>query len=145
VGTSEGPAAVDAPALLRAVWRDASAEAAAGRALLAAATARPGRPPRPDVDFLVDTLPAYGRVIVGTDGTIWRERFDPAAPPAGYGLARADAGARWDVHDTTGAWLGPVTLPPRFHLTDAGDDWVAGIHVGDDDVHSPRVYALRRR
>ncbi len=79
------------------------------------------------------------------DGVIWRERFDPAAPPPAAGIARGDPGALWGVPRTTGAWLGAVLVPVRFRLTDAGTDWVAGIHADADDVQTPRVYALRRR
>ncbi len=119
-------------------------EVAAGAATFTRVSGTPGRAPlRPD-QLLVDSLPAYGRVVAGTDGTIWRERFDPAAPPAGYGLARTDAGATWDVHDADGRWLGPVGMPRGLYLTDAGADWVAGIHTGDDDVQTPRVYRVGR-
>jgi hypothetical protein len=124
---------------------DPRAEADGARAILARAMSRPRRPALRAADLLVDTLPAFGRVVVGSDGVIWRERFDPAAPPQAAGMAPADHGALWDVHDATGAWLGAVLVPVRFRLTDAGTDWVAGIHADADDVQTPRVYALRRR
>lgn len=120
-------------------------EIAAARAQLAQAMKDPGRAALRADEILVDSIPAYGRAIVGTDGVIWRERFDPAAPPPASGLARLDRGAIWDVHDTSGIWLGGVQLPPGFFLTDAGTDWVAGIHSDSGDAQSPVVHALRRR
>lgn len=99
---------------------------------------------RPD-EILVDSIPSYGRVVVGTDGVIWRERFDPAAPPAISGLARLDRGAVWEVHEPGGRWLGAVELPPGFYLTDSGPDWIAGIHSDSNDVQTPHVHSLIRR
>lgn len=135
-------------AILRTPGSRRAAEASeidAARSQLAHAMMNPRRAALRADELLVDSIPAYGRAVVGTDGVIWRERFDPAAPPAISGLARLDRGAVWDVHDASGTWLGGVQLPPGFYLTDAGTDWVAGIHSDSGDVQSPLVHALKRR
>lgn len=122
-----------------------SAEADSARVMLARAMSNPLRPPLRTEDLLLDTLPAFGRVVVGTDGVIWRERFDAGAPPAATGVSGGNRGAVWDVHQTNGAWLGAVLTPAHFRLTDAGADWIAGVYADDNDVQTPRVYGLQRR
>jgi hypothetical protein len=92
-----------------------------------------------------DTLPAYGRMLVSKDGTIWREWYAVERDLFIAGMiAWSDSPISWDVHSEDGTWLGSVELPPRFALTSVGEDWVAGIHADENDVQTPRVYRLLR-
>ncbi len=92
-----------------------------------------------------DTLPAYGRMVVSQDGSIWRQQYSIETDVFIAGMiAWADDPIRWDVHAEDGTWLGSVELPPRFALTSVGEDWVAGIHADENDVQTPRVYRLIR-
>ena len=49
---------------------------------------------------------------------------------------------RYQVFDTTGQWLGAVTMPERFRPTDIGPDYVLGICQDEDDIEYIRLYPL---
>lgn len=49
----------------------------------------------------------------------------------------------WSVFDAQGAWLGDVTMPPRFRPLDARGDRVLGVATDDDDVPFLEVRRLR--
>jgi hypothetical protein len=95
--------------------------------------------------LVFDTLPAYGRMVVSQDGSIWRERYEIERDAYLTSMiAWSDDSVPWDVHSEDGSWLGTVRTPPRFALTSVGKDWIAGIHADENDVQTPRVYRLIR-
>ncbi len=91
--------------------------------------------------MIADSLPHFARLVVGTDGRIWRERFTPARPTGLF--ARPDSVTVWDVLAPSGEWLGIVSTPPSFYLTDAGPDWIVGSFADELNVQVPRRYRLR--
>jgi hypothetical protein len=48
------------------------------------------------------------------------------------------------VFDARGAWLGVVTTPARFGVSEIGDDYMAGVWRDADDIEHARVYELRK-
>ena len=94
-------------------------------------------------------MPVLSTVRAGPAGTIWVQRVDGAAdahpmaintpdPPTGWG------GARWDVLDGNGAYLGTVTLSPRTRVTRVLDDRVVGVRWDELDREEVVVWRLVR-
>ncbi|MFW6079970.1 MAG: hypothetical protein ACODAE_10135, partial [Gemmatimonadota bacterium] len=91
-------------------------------ARLADAIAASDPPPSP---------PAVGALILGASGRLWVQR-DRAAPfdDALYGVV---PGARWDVFDTNGRYLGEVRAPDGARPMAASGDTVFGFEIGEYD------------
>jgi hypothetical protein len=80
------------------------------------------------------TRPAYGRLLVGADGSLWaaeQVRY-PAIPRT------------WTVFDADGRLLGDVVMPERFRLDQIGDDWVLGVGLDGLDVEHVQLYRLSK-
>jgi hypothetical protein len=91
---------------------------------------------------VADSISLYRRLVSSRTGEIWRERYDAGTDGR---FTFKPEGVMWDVFTADGSLLGGVLLPTRFTLTDAGEDWLAGIHIDEMDVQTPRVYRLVRR
>jgi hypothetical protein len=81
-----------------------------------------------------DSRPAYGRLLVGADGSLWaaeQGRY-PAIPRT------------WTVFDSTGMLLGNVDMPERFRLYQIGSDWVLGVGLDEYDVEHVQLYRLTK-
>jgi len=76
----------------------------------------------PDFEsVLPTTVPAYSRLLVLDDGTVWVGQWDgfvwlPRLP--------GHPGKRWDVFDPSGDRIRQVIIPTSMRLLDAGEDWV---------------------
>jgi hypothetical protein len=81
---------------------------------------------------VVEALPPYRSVLLDAEGNLWVERY----PPPG------EEHATWDVFDGEGAWLGTLTLPPRFEVREVGADYVLGVWIDELDVEFVRQYGL---
>ena len=79
------------------------------------------------------TMPAYGRVLVDSEGNIWVARYS-IIPPSGV----------WDVFDADGQLLGELQLPPRFHPRQITGSWLIGTSRDELDVERVHVHALRK-
>lgn len=90
---------------------------------------------------VADSISLYRRLVSSRTGEIWRERYDAGTDGR---FTFKPEGVRWDVFTADGSLLGGILLPTRFTLTDAGEDWLAGIHIDEMDVQTPRVYRLVR-
>ena len=55
-----------------------------------------------------------------------------------------EAERRYDVFDSTGAWLGAVDLPPGHEPLEIGSDYLIAAYRDDLYVEFVAVYALRR-
>ena len=53
-----------------------------------------------------------------------------------------DATQRWSVFDPDGRWLGVLTAPEGFHMTDVGADYVLGWATDSLDVAYVQMYGL---
>ncbi|HSW30413.1 MAG TPA: hypothetical protein VLH75_13090 [Longimicrobiales bacterium] len=91
------------------------------------------------------TLPPYGRMVASNNGDIWVGEFVPADETLGVMNPSPTAPTKWSVYSSAGVWLSDVTLPARFRLMDAGQDFVAGVERDENDVERVAVYELRRR
>ncbi len=78
--------------------------------------------------------PLYMGMIVDDARRVWLERYrdDNAQPRI------------WEVIDTDGAWLGTVTLPPRWALYRAGTDYVLGRALDTLGVLRVQVYRMQQ-
>ncbi|MEX0893088.1 MAG: hypothetical protein WEB88_13050 [Gemmatimonadota bacterium] len=99
---------------------------AAGRS---AVENRLGTFPRPD------SVPAFMQILTTRDGGLWLQHY----PLPG------DSTSTWSMLDADGRWLGDVTTPPRFRVTDARADTVLGVWRDELDVSYIRVYHLTPR
>jgi hypothetical protein len=79
------------------------------------------------------SLPLWLRLTGDAVGRIWLTEFTPT-PMRGV--------QRYTVLNGDGAWLGSVTMPPRFRLLDANAQAVLGVQRDDDDVEHIVVYPL---
>lgn len=93
-----------------------------------------------------DQRSAFGRFVPSPTGELWVGEFVvlESFVPGRRGTVIPDRPTTWSVLGRDGAWVADVTLPARFSLLDAGNDYVAGIELDADDVESVVVYRLRR-
>ena len=123
-----GFATLTAPAPPTEAMRAAVAEAGAAQA-----------PPETRAAFrerLLETpaakmLPAYGRFLLGADGSLWLQD--------GY---RGNPNPRTRTAYRDGRAAMRAVLPPDFVATDFGHDWVLGISTDSLDIHAIELHRL---
>jgi hypothetical protein len=82
---------------------------------------------------VADSMPAYrSNFTHDADGNLWIEEY----------RRPGDDLPQWSVFDTAGRYLGIVTGPEGFRLTDVGSDYVLGIVQDELEVERLRRYAL---
>jgi hypothetical protein len=81
-----------------------------------------------------ETLPYFGLLLADTEGNLWAQ--EAAAPTRKAG--------RYFVIDSTGRWLGTVTMPERFQPSFIGPDVLYGIWKDEADVEHVRGYRLSK-
>jgi hypothetical protein len=91
---------------------------------------------------LPDSLAPYGRLVLGARGRLWVQRERPA-PLRGESFLGVP-GARWDVFDADGQYLGLVRAPEGARLQAASGDTVWGYEIGDLDETWVLAYRLVR-
>lgn len=75
--------------------------------------------------------PAHLELLVGEDGNVWVEQFPlPGEAP------------RWRVYSPGGERLATVTMPRRFELMAAGEDYVLGVWKERNDVEYVHMYRI---
>jgi hypothetical protein len=79
-----------------------------------------------------DSMPAQARLMVDAEESIWEQKYN----------IPGDTLDTFAIYDKSGAWLGRLTMPPRFRVSDIGADYVLGIWRDDDDVQFVRLYRL---
>ncbi len=92
-------------------------------------------------EVLPSALPAYSRLLVLDDGSLWVGRWEGI----GWGVRRLPGhpGQRWDVFDPSGKRVREVTVPANMSLLDAGEDWVLVVVRDELNVQRLAVYELR--
>lgn len=85
-----------------------------------------------DAAALIEHIPMYDRLVLGTDGRVWLQRHEPLP-----GDTRT-----WEVFSAGGALVAAAHLPSTFKLTEAGANDVLGIWRNELDVSFVRRYAL---
>jgi hypothetical protein len=81
---------------------------------------------------LPETKPAYGRLLVDSEGNLW---------VAEYSEGRDDEGT-WSVFDPEGRFLGTVETPTGGRVVQIGSDFVLGVWRDELDVEYVRLYEL---
>lgn len=83
----------------------------------------------------VDAPAAFGRIVVGADGSIWVQRDRRDAFPGHLDYLYGVPGAVYDVFESDGRYRHTLRLPPRARLQGArGDTIWAYEHGGFDDI-----------
>jgi hypothetical protein len=90
-----------------------------------------------DAASFPDALPPLAGLAPGPSGEVWVRE---AQPPSTF-----DDGARWTVFAADGAPRGRATVPPRFTLWQAGEDWILGGTTAGDGSERVRMYRVVRR
>jgi hypothetical protein len=95
-----------------------------------------------------ELLPGITSVRAGLDGALWVQRMGPVPDIEPMSVNANEhseglGGSVWDAIATHGSYLGPVTVPPRFRITQITDDAVVGVTRDELDVE--RVMVLRMR
>ena len=80
-----------------------------------------------------ETLPFFDRILVDRTGHLWVKEFGFESEPG-----------RWQVFGPDGGWLGALSTPAGFRVTDIGHDHVLGVDVDSLGVERVRLYALAR-
>ena len=96
-------------------------------------------------------LPAFGQLAIDAGGNVWARMYDHLDAVAFFdhsSFSRAsrrptlEGSRRWRVINGTGQYLGEVTTPDGFEVSEIGRDWVLGIWRDDLDVQFIHVYKL---
>lgn len=86
-------------------------------------------------DRFEKTIPAFGRMVVGSNGLIWLTSYAvPYTTPDSV-----------TVYSPDGRLLGAQRLPPTFRLMEASDSALLGTVSDEDGIVSIAVIALRHR
>jgi hypothetical protein len=80
-----------------------------------------------------ETLPFFDRIVVDRSGHLWVKEFGFDREPG-----------RWQVFGSDGGWLGALSTPAGFRITDVGHDYVLGVAIDSLGVERVRLYALER-
>lgn len=86
----------------------------------------------PSDDRFDATVPAFGRILTSSDGTIWVLSF---TPPFQY----TDSVS---VFSAEGQFLGALALPKDFHPTDIGPAYILGTAQSPDGDFVARLFAV---
>ena len=88
-----------------------------------------------------DHHPAYDELKADAEGNVWARA--PRVDPAGLGGSEGPpVPMHWSVFDTSGAWLGDVTLPAGLEPHQIGTDFVLGVLRDDEGVSYVRMHRL---
>lgn len=82
---------------------------------------------------VADRLPAYA--LLGSDraGNLW---------VGAYRRPRDQGPVTWILFGPRGRFLGPVRVPERLRILDAGADWVLGVYRDELDVERVRLHRI---
>ena len=82
--------------------------------------------------YLARFQPVFENLLSTVDGNLWVERFRTEPATAAIAL----------VVSPTGRRIAELRVPPRFRVSEVGDDYVAGVHTAEDGAQSVRLYRL---
>lgn len=91
-----------------------------------------------DLDFLYDPRlqpgrrPAFRKLLIAPDGTIWAQRFEPLRQPAPF----------WWIISPEGVFRGLVELPARTDILSFSDDLMLLLRLDEYDVPSVEVVPI---
>jgi hypothetical protein len=79
-------------------------------------------------------LPPYRTIEIDVHSNLWVQEYSVGK----------DTLNEWSVFDSSGVWLGDVSLPLGFELLEIGSDYVLGKEKDELDVEYVKVYALTK-
>ncbi len=79
-----------------------------------------------------ETMPAYRNILLDRAGNLWVEEY----------RRPSDTVPRWTVFSTEGEMLGTLSVPERFVIRDAGDDYVLGTWRDELEIERVQMYEL---
>jgi len=77
-------------------------------------------------------FPTHDELRVDLSGNVWLRHFAQLPAPT----------RTWSVFSETGPFLGEVTVPSAFRITEIGADWILGVWRDELDVESVREFRL---
>jgi hypothetical protein len=80
------------------------------------------------------TFAWFAAILTDGDGNLWAQEVSPSSKTV----------QRYAVVDSSGRFLGRVTMPPGFRPSTIGSDAVYGVWKDADDVEHVRAYPLRK-
>ena len=83
---------------------------------------------------LLETFPAFGRVLTDARGYLWVEDYQLPGEPA----------PPWTVFDPGGQVLGLVELPPDLTIFEIGEDYILGRTTDDLGIERVQLWPLDR-
>ncbi len=78
------------------------------------------------------SMPPYSTILLDRVERLWVRE-----------ATHAREAARWAVYGRDGGLIGELTLPARFRVTDAGEDFILGILRDDEDLERVQLYRVR--
>jgi hypothetical protein len=87
-----------------------------------------------DVAVYPDSLPAFARILVADDGSVWAQEYQ--APEADT--------LTWSIFHADGAWLANIMVPIRLRVLQVSGDNVLVLARNELDVESVHLYRLLR-
>ncbi len=85
-----------------------------------------------DATPIRETMPAYRGIMLDRIGNLWVEEY----------RRPGDTLARWTVFSAEGKMLATMSLPERFVIRDAGDDYILGTWRDELEVEHVQLYEL---
>ncbi len=85
-----------------------------------------------DATPIRETMPAYSNILSDRAGNLWVEEY----------RRPGDVVPRWTVFNAEGEMLGTLSVPERFVIQDAGDDYVLGRWTDDLEIEHVQMYEL---
>ena len=91
-----------------------------------------------------DLAPAFGTMLIASNGDLWVSEFHRAMGRPGPGSWIApSAPVQWSVFNRQGDWIAEISLPARFVPYDVGDH-VTGVSFDQDEIERVVVYRVRK-
>jgi hypothetical protein len=87
-----------------------------------------------DATPIRETMPAYRGIMLDQIGNLWVEEY----------RRPGDTTPRWTVFSAEGEMLATMSLPERFVIRDAGDDYVLGTWRDELEIEHVRLYELMK-
>jgi hypothetical protein len=88
-----------------------------------------------------DTHPVHGPMLVDDLGHLWVAGGRSSLLDSDRPDERQE---RWNVFDPDGRFLGGITTPDGFRVTQIGQAFVLGVHTDALGVERVRLYTLER-
>lgn len=95
----------------------------------------------------VTTRPLFSRIMVDASGTLWVREYpvSQAGFPRGYRRPEDGHGESWTVIDSSGTWLGTISVPAGLDVRAIGPRAIFGVSTTEEGVERVEAYRILRR